>query len=281
MHKLQHTEQNSDELLISLLHRYFFAPRIKEDLSRLLTFIKTSYQFSATTPHESTEMAAFKKGYTQARENREKGLAHWESGNIVTDDFVLLAETYAFDPQWTELFLATIQQDCNTPTYFSPDELLHYLHGSTDIVAFYIAQILHLPKDMHETMASFAKAVAYTGIIRDIPQHITRERQYLPVTEVDKYRLPMLTESTARHAKPKFEALIRAQIETIQKWRAESIKTLRLLPKQYRIAIRTAFDCNRWLTAKMYKTPLAIFDRKLDLPKWYVIFRSIINFIIA
>lgn len=259
----------------------FFPPKIRDDITRLYAFVRKADDFVDAIPQQTDAFTTFRENYTQAVQNKRKGLAHWQSGDLIVDDFVLLAETYAFDPLWAEAFLDAMQADLSKTTYYTIEETLSYMYGSAEVVGLFLCQLLHLPKEAHHSAKMLGRAMQYINFIRDINEDISLGRQYIPVSDVDACGLPMLTETTARHAIKQFENLIHKQVERYQQWQKEAIKGYAFIPKQYRIAVKTAADMYWWTSKTIAKNPLIVFEKKVKPSKSRIIFQALLNMIIA
>jgi len=264
---------------IYFVSTYFLQPKLKDDITRLYSFIWKTFEFCNTTSQDTKEFELFQKNYLSTVANRQKGLSHWESNDDIIDDFVLLSETYAFDPMWTKVLLDATAANLLKQTYFTLDEAIVHMQGTSEMIALYVCQLLHLPKELHASAKLLARAIHYSEFIRNLQRHITLNRQYIPVSEVDKTTLPMLNESTAKHAPKKFEQLIRAQVAIAQGWQTQAIATIKTVPKNQRVIIKTVSDVFSRMNKRISRKPSIIFEKKISPSKIYVLFRLVINMI--
>lgn len=267
--------------ILYIASKLFFPPKVRDDFTRLYAFMRKADCLVNAVPQLKDDFFLFRKNYELALQNREKGMAHWQSGDMVVDDFILLAETYAFLHNWTTSFLDSMEANLTKTTYFTLDETLGYMYGSAEVVGLYLCQLFHLPQEAHYAAQMLGRSMQYINFIRDIKEDNLRGRQYIPVSEVDKYKLPMLTETTSRHAPKQFNSFIIAQIRYYKQWQKEAVAGFRYVPKPYRIVIKTAADMYRWTSKQIERNPLIIFEKKIMLPNWLLIFRILVNMITA
>jgi phytoene/squalene synthetase len=258
---------------------FFLQPKLKDDIIRLYSFVWQVYQFCNSSSLNTETFDLFERSYLLATANRQKGLSHWESGDEIIDDFILLSETYAFDSAWTRVILTETHNNLSKSTYFTLDEIIAHMQGTAEIIALYLCQLLHQSKEIHNSAKLLCRAIHYSDSIRNLQGDIALNRQYIPASEVDKYTLQMLNESTAKHAPQKFEQLICAQIAIAFAWQKQAITSIKSVPKNQRVIIKTISDMYMWINKRISKKPSVIFEKKVSPSKIFILFRLVINII--
>lgn len=77
------------------------------------------------------------------------------------------------------------------------------------------------------------------------------------------------------------EKLIRFEIERYYILQQEAEKGYHLIPRRYRIAIKTAADMYNWTAHKIYENPLIVFQKKIKPSKWRILTSGVLNFLTA
>lgn len=255
----------------------FFPPNFRKDVTRLYAFVRKPDDFVDSIPQQTENFMNFKQRYEIAFKRRKAKKEDWQSGDIVIDDFILLAEEKHFDPAWASAFLDAMEADTKKKTYRTIAEVEEYMYGSAEVVGLFMCNMIGLSSSAHHAARSLGKAMQYINFIRDIQEDISLGRQYLPKEEMLRFGLVELSEKTAM-AHPKiFSEFVRAQIQYFSSWQKTAEEGYALIPKRYRIAIKTAADMYKWTAQQIERNPMIVFHKKIKPSSWRIAFRAVYN----
>lgn len=244
----------------------FFPKSVRRDVFILYGFVRVADDFVDVVPQKKEEFLDFCERY-------RKALAGEKVDDIVIDSFVDLVHRKDFDPQWVEDFLHAMEMDLTKKKYDTLEETLEYIHGSAEVIGFFMAKILDLPKESYFAAERLGRAMQYINFIRDIKEDIKFGRRYLPLFD---FNLNSLMKEEVMEKKAEFEDFINAQIELYFKWQEQAESGFKYIPRRYLIPIKTASDMYNWTALKIKDNPFIIYEEKVK-PSKIKIFSTILK----
>jgi phytoene synthase len=101
---------------------------------------------------------------------------------------------------------------------------------------------------------------------------------YLPISESS---LHSLDEAHVRANEIEFRRFIREQLDRFLVWQSEAERGYRLIPKRYRIPIKTAGDMYKWTAHSIATDPFVVFHRKIKPRRARVVLTGLLNVLAA
>jgi len=162
-------------------------------------------------------------------------------------------QTYTLDGQHLLAIIDGMEMDLNQNRYLDFIALQKYCWHVAGVVGILSASIFGItqPRTL-EFAEKLGLALQMTNIIRDVGEDARKGRIYLPVNELQQFKVPASDILNNRHT-PEFEALMRFQYERAQKLYDEA---LLCLPKEDRRAQRTGL-----IMAAIYRALLVEIER--------------------
>lgn len=250
----------------------FFPPRIRDDVYALYGFVRVADDFVDSVPQNATGFHNFRDRYRAAL------TSCGESGDPIVDSFVALARRKAFDPEWTEAFLNSMEMDLSRAEYDTLSETLAYIYGSAEVIGLFMARIMELSTDSFAAAQMLGRAMQYINFIRDIEEDNRLGRRYLPLFESD---LASLHEKEAHEHPAEFRRLIERHLALHSAWQSAAREGFSYIPRNLRIAIKTASDMYSWTAARIADDPFIVFRKKIKPQKSRVILAGLINTLTA
>jgi phytoene synthase len=248
----------------------FFPQEVRQEVFYLYGFVRIADNFVDELPQDADGFYRFKESYQRA-------LRGVPAGDPIIDKFVELSERRRFDPAWAEAFLCSMEMDLYKSEYDSLSETLKYIYGSAEVIGFFMSRILGLPERALPAAALQGRAMQYINFIRDIKEDLELGRRYLPLEGTG---LESLEEEYVRTHPQAFYDFHARQIELYRGWQRGAEEGYPLIPKRYRIPIRTAAQMYMWTARKIEKDPLVIYRRKVK-PNKMRIFLQILKNLVA
>jgi len=118
------------------------------------------------------------------------------------------------------------------------------------------------------------RAMQWINFVRDIAEDNELKRQYIPVEDVKKFGLKVLSEETARANPEAFKKLIDLQIKRYHEWQTEAAEGLHYIPKRLRVPLETAIDMYNWTADQIQENPLIVFEKKVKPRKRRVLLKA-------
>jgi 15-cis-phytoene synthase len=150
------------------------------------------------------------------------------------------AATFGIDPSCFDRFLRSMAMDLTVDSYRTWDDLCDYMDGSAAVIGEMMLPVLGAcdPRAVGPAR-DLGLAFQLTNFIRDVGEDLDRGRVYLPVEDLERFRVDV----TARTVTPGWRALVRFEtdragalyssadegIELLPAWSARSIRTARVL----------------------------------------------------
>ncbi len=245
----------------------FFPEPVRRDVFLLYGFVRTADNLVDSIPQDRDGFHDFVARYRRAT-------AGSPSGDPIIDGYVALAERRNFETGWTEAFLASMAMDLDVSVHATLKESLEYIYGSAEVIGLFMARIMGLDENAMHSARLLGRAMQYINFIRDIAEDNTLGRTYLPISETS---LDSLNEAVARKYPKEFRSFINAQLERYVEWQAEAEAGYHLIPKRYRIAIKTAGDMYKWTGHMIAQNPFIVFDRKVKPNRARIVFTGLFN----
>ncbi|GAB4159773.1 MAG: phytoene/squalene synthase family protein [Candidatus Dojkabacteria bacterium] len=243
----------------------FFPKNIRQDVTTLYAFVRKADNFVDRVPQDlegiKTLIAQF----------------YSESEDPIINNFKALEKKLEFDPAWTEAFFNAMLADTTDVKYQTIDDLLRYIYGSAEVIGLYMCRILALPMEADQYALLQGRAMQLINFIRDIAEDLSLSRQYIPANDLKKYGLASLEYDATIKNREGFNELINFELARYFKWQKEAAKGYKLIPKQYRNAIKTASDMYNWTAKQIAKDPFIIYSQKVKPSKLYVLSTGIKN----
>lgn len=161
--------------------------------------------------------------------------------------------TYQLDVTHLMAIIDGMEMDLNQTRYLDFPALQKYCWHVAGVVGVLSASIFGITNPQTKVFAEkLGLAFQMTNIIRDVGEDARKGRIYLPVNELQQFKVTAADILNARHS-PEFEALMQFQYERAQKLYDEA---LALLPPEDRRAQRTGL-----IMAAIYRTLLSEIQR--------------------
>ena len=229
---------------------------MRDDVFILYGFVRKADDLVDSIPQNIEGFSQFKNEFYAAS-------AQGTSNDVVIDSFVKLMKRKLIPLDWPAAFLTAMETDTHKQSYRSISELLGYMYGSAEVVGLMMAKIMNLPPSSYPAAQMLGRAMQFINFIRDLEEDMRLHRQYLPTETLSMFNLDALTPEEA-HQKPEaFLTFIHNQIEMYEKWQSEAEIGFSLIPKRYRIAIKTASDMYRWTAQQIERHPMRIFEHRI------------------
>jgi 15-cis-phytoene synthase len=235
----------------------FFPRHVREEVFILYGFVRTADNFVDSQPQDS-------EGFYRFREDFASALSGTPAGDPIIDSFVGLHRERGFEEEWTEAFLRSMEMDLHRNSYDSLEETLEYIYGSAEVIGLYMARIMRLPREADRAACMLGRSMQYINFIRDIAEDNRLGRRYLPMEDSV---LLSLEEDEARRKPEAFRAFISRQTARYKKWQAEAEEGYPLIPRSYRIPIKTAGKMYTWSAGVIEKDPFVVYRRKVKPSK--------------
>ncbi|TVR68083.1 MAG: phytoene/squalene synthase family protein [Spirochaetaceae bacterium] len=245
----------------------FFPRRVRDDVFILYGFVRVADDYVDRIPQDRVGFEQFVTRYRRA-------LRGDTTGDPIVDSFVELARRRSFDPDWTDAFLQSMRMDLEKSVHATLPETLEYVYGSAEVIGLFMARLLELDRAAEEAACMLGRAMQFINFIRDIREDNELGRIYLPISETS---LPDLTIESARRDPQEFERFLRAQLQRYREWQDKAEKGYAMIPRRYRIPIKTAGDMYNWTGRVIARNPYIVFQRKVKPAHPRIITAGLIN----
>jgi phytoene synthase len=245
----------------------FFPVEMRRDVIVLYGFVRVADNFVDATPQDAAGFEGFCASYRQA-------LAGQPSGDPIIDDYVELARRKRFDPAWTDAFLDAMKADLSRHSYDTVDQVLGYIYGSAEVIGLFMARIMNLPEEALPYARLLGRAMQYINFIRDIDEDLHLGRRYLALEPAG---LSTLDPDYAAAHPDEYRKFIDFHLGLYKGWQKEAEKGFAMIPRRYRIPIRTASDMYRWTAYRIQNDPWIVFRRKVKPGKSRIVLQALGN----
>ncbi|MBV67858.1 MAG: phytoene synthase [Candidatus Marinimicrobia bacterium] len=237
-----------------------FPAKIRKEVTQLYNFVRIADNYVDAVPQDTEGFMDFKNEYYRVRDGKT-------SDNEVITEFVDLSNKKEFKTEWIEAFLYSMEMDTRKSTYEDLDELDTYLYGSAEVIGLMMNKVMNIDSNADDSARYLGKAMQFINFIRDIDEDLDLKRTYFPVEDLEAFGLSGLTRGEARRKPKQFKAFIRSQIHLYFKWQKRAELGFEFIPKNMRIAVKTASDMYLWTAKEIYKNPFIVYDLKIK-PSW-------------
>ncbi len=234
----------------------FFPERAKEDVFKLYSFVRKADDLVDSIPQQTEEFYEFKDKYNEALKGEI-------TGDVIIDSFVELSERKNFEPKWAESFLYSMEMDITKSTYKNLDDLMIYLHGSSEVIGLFMARILDLHEYSFTAARNLGRAMQFINFIRDISEDLELGRVYFSQEDLQEFNLPSLELKDTKKRSDEFKGFIQKQLDTYFDWQKKAEEGFPYIPKRYLIPIKTASDMYNWTGKTISKDPFIIYRKKV------------------
>ena len=237
-----------------------FPAKIRKEVTQLYNFVRIADDYVDAVPQNTKGFMDFKNEYYRV-------LSGEESDNEVITDFVELSQRKQFKNEWVDAFLYSMEMDTRKSTYENLDELNTYLYGSAEVIGLMMNRVMNVSQNADDSARYLGKAMQFINFIRDIDEDLDLKRTYFPVEDLESFGLSGLTRGEARRKPKQFKSFVRSQIHLYFKWQKRAELGFEFIPKNMRIAVKTASDMYLWTAKEIYKNPFIVYDLKIK-PSW-------------
>lgn len=247
----------------------FFPSKIKEDIFKLYSYVRTADDFVDEIPQD-------KNGFDKFKKETYKALKTGKSKNKIVQNYVDLHQKHKFETHWLDAFLQSMEEDFVKTNYEDMKETLNYIYGSAEVIGLFVAKILNLPKESFEEAKMLGRSMQYINMLRDIKEDNKLNRQYIPKKILNTYGLPNLKYETVKKNETAFKKLMTAEIKRYRLWKKQGEKGYKYIPKRLLIPIKTANDLYEWTSKQIENNPLIVFEKKV-VPSKAVIGQNLVS----
>ncbi|WWQ61792.1 phytoene/squalene synthase family protein [Sulfolobus tengchongensis] len=223
-----------------------FPRKIREDVTKLYAFVRVFDDLVDSIPPKVDEFYKLRRMYEKERDGIK-------TGNLVLSNFVELQERKSFREEWVESFLDSMESDIYKHYYYTIDETLKYMYGSAEVVGLFMLKILDLPEESSKYAMLLGRSMQYLNFIRDVKEDLQLGRQYLPISEMEKFGIKTLEECNQG-----FKEYIRFQIKRYFEFQSNAEKGFKYIPPRFLIPIKTASDMYKWTASVIWRNPCIV-----------------------
>lgn len=231
----------------------FFPEPIKSDVYLLYGFVRTADNYVDAIPQDNLGFERMVRAYYAAVEGTP-------AEDPIIDGFVELSKRHDFDERWTEAFFKAMRMDLYKSIHATLEESIEYMYGSAEVIGLFMGRIMGLTDEASDAARLLGRAMQYINFIRDIAEDNTFGRIYLPISETS---LSDLSREQAESDPSEFRRFVRVQLERYAVWQSEAEAGYHLIPRRYRIPIKTAGDMYKWTGSVIHQDPFIVYQRKV------------------
>lgn len=245
----------------------FFPQAVREEVFVLYGFVRVADNYVDSIPQNRRGFEEFVSRYRRSARGEK-------TGDPIVDSYVELAERRSFDPDWTEAFLHSMRMDLEKRVHATLPETLQYVYGSAEVIGLFMARIMELDPAADRAACMLGRAMQFINFIRDIREDNELGRTYLPISESS---LPDLSEESARRDPVEFERFVRLQLDRYRAWQEDAEAGYGLIPRRYRVPIKTAGDMYNWTGRVIARNPRIVFHRKVKPARFRILGAGVKN----
>ncbi|MBC3877156.1 presqualene diphosphate synthase HpnD [Undibacterium sp. FT79W] len=245
----EYCQQKAAESGSSFYYSFLFLPAERR---RAITALYAFCREVDDVVDESTDDMVARSKLTWWRKEIQAMLANAPT-HPVTRALLPHMTTYQLEGAHLMAVIDGMEMDLNQTRYLDFPALQKYCWHVAGVVGILSASIFGISNPQTKVFAEkLGLAFQMTNIIRDVGEDARKGRIYLPVNELQQFKVTAADILNARHS-PEFEALMQFQYERAQKLYDEA---LALLPPEDRRAQRTGL-----IMAAIYRTLLSEIQR--------------------
>ncbi|WP_319558762.1 phytoene/squalene synthase family protein [Marispirochaeta sp.] len=249
----------------------FFPKNVRDEVFILYAFVRVADNYVDSVPQDAEGFARFRESYL-------RGISGEVTGDPVIDSFVELAELRKFDPRWTEAFFNSMEMDLHKKNYNSLQETLEYIYGSAEVIGLFMARIMGLLPEADHAACLLGRSMQYINFIRDIAEDNSLGRRYLPLEDSG---LDSLAEGETRSKPEHFLNFMKQQTRRYKEWQKGAETGYALIPRRYRVPIKTAGDMYTWSAKIIEKDPFIVYQRKVKPSRLRIVSSIAVNILRA
>lgn len=241
--------------------------RTLEDIIQLHSFCCTAHNYAAARPQHTNAFRNLVATWQEARGRKLEELQPHKDDKLnlrVTKNMTRLMHEYAFNPDWIDAFLHSMEMDIRQKSYYTLDDTLRYVYGSAEVIGLMVANIMNLPDDAMGAAAMQGRAMQWFHFVRDIAQDDALGRHYIPDSDLKQFGLPDLSEKTANKRPAAFKNGIQFQLTRYREWQREANRGMELIPKRQRVPLQAAADSYQWTAKRIANDPFIVYRQKLE-----------------
>lgn len=245
----EYCQQKAAESGSSFYYSFLFLPAERR---RAITALYAFCREVDDVVDESTDDMVARSKLTWWRKEIQAMLANAPT-HPVTRALLPHMTTYQLEGAHLMAVIDGMEMDLNQTRYLDFPALQKYCWHVAGVVGILSASIFGISNPQTKVFAEkLGLAFQMTNIIRDVGEDARKGRIYLPVNELQQFKVTAADILNARHS-PEFEALMQFQYERAQKLYDEA---LAILPPEDRRAQRTGL-----IMAAIYRTLLSEIQR--------------------
>jgi phytoene synthase len=234
----------------------FFPMHIRREVFILYGFVRKTDNFVDVIPQDREGFYEFKKKYYEAKNGKD-------TGDVVIDSFVRLAERKGFEDEWVDAFLHSMELDLTKTRYETLDEVIEYIYGSAEVIGLMMAKVIGLPKEAYEHAKCLGRAMQYINFIRDIAEDLELGRVYFPQIDLRQHGLENLTYEHVKQHPEQFKQFLQTQLDRYCHWQEQAEEGYRFIPKRFLISIKTASEMYHWTAEQIAHHPFVVYEVKV------------------
>lgn len=249
----------------------FFPEAVRDDVYLLYGFVRVADNYVDQIPQDGAGFEAFVSRYNAA-------MAGTPADDPIIDGFVELSHRREFDPAWTDAFLHSMRMDLHKKRHVTLPESLEYIYGSAEVIGLFMARVMGLEEAAYHPAMMLGRAMQFINFIRDVAEDNSLGRIYLPISEC---ALDSLEEAETRAKPDVFRDFIHQQLARYMTWQTEAEAGYPLIPRRYRIPVKTAGDMYKWTGQTIAADPFVIYQRKVKPARARIVFAGLLNTVAA
>lgn len=252
----------------------FFPKLVREDVFKLYSFVRVADDYVDSIPQQASSFKKLRAMWLAAECNETFNTKPESTDYVderVVKNIIYVQRKYAFEHDWIEAFLDSMQADLDQKPYKTLADSLWYVYGSAEVIGLMMAKILGLPEESYKAAKLQGRAMQWINFIRDIDEDIELGRCYFPEAERKKYAINKISKESAKQNETVFNEFVRAEIERYKAWQSEADQGYKYIPKRLRIPLQTARDMYNWTAEEIYKNPMIVFEKKVKPQKARII----------
>ena len=214
-----------------------FKPEIRRQVHALYGFVRVPDEW-VDNPGDMSVQERQRK-LAQYRSEMMRGYDGVCPTHPVLRAFVDVMHESAIPIEEPLIFLEAMEMDLTVRRYETYEALQRYMRGSASAVGVMMCHVLGSGQNQTALDAAMklGEAMQLTNFLRDVGEDLDRDRIYLPLEDLDRFRV---TEDEVMNGvmSDRFVALMKFEIERARQLYAESEPGILLLPKEARKAVK-------------------------------------------
>jgi phytoene synthase len=215
-----------------------------------------------------TDETVDQPGFKEERLNSLKRKIDLAYSNCkITDDNLLEAfshtvNAYNIPKAYFDELIKGMEQDMSKSRYRNFSELYDYCYKVAGVVGLMMNKILGAPMDAQNSAISLGVAMQLTNILRDIREDLSRGRIYLPLDELNQYRLTEESIASGEISKD-FKAFMKFQIARARTFYADTEMGIKMIPnKRGRFMVRAMKEIYSGILDSIEKMDYDVFSKR-------------------